>query len=80
MPEDEDLRINALRQELMREIEAVRNDAEGIGGDIEHRFDKIDSDVNNLRRWVVGLITVFGVIAAILAIAVSILALAANVI
>ena len=80
MAEDEDLRINALRQELMREIEAVRNDAEGIGGDIEHRFDTIDTQVGNLRFWLVCLVSVFGLIVAILAIAVSILAVAANVI
>ena len=64
----------------MREIDAVRNDAEGVGSDIEHRFDKLDSDISNIWRWVTGLIAVFGVIIAILAIAVSILALAANVI
>ncbi|MBA2440919.1 MAG: hypothetical protein H0V53_00725 [Rubrobacter sp.] len=80
MAEDEDLRIEALRQELMREIDAVRNDAKSIGGDIEHRFEKTDTDVENLRHRITGLIAVFGLIAAILAIAVSILALAANVI
>jgi len=71
--EDEDLRIDALRQQLMREIDAVRNDAEGIGSNIEHRFDKIDSQIKNLRFWVMGLVTVFGVIAATLAAAANII-------
>ncbi len=57
----------------MRKIDSVRNDAEGIGSDIEHRFDKIDAQIKNLRFWVVGLVTVFGVIAAILAAAANII-------
>lgn len=73
MTEDEDLRIKALRQELMRHVDAVKKDVEGVGGDIEHRFDKIDSDIKNLRFWVVGLVTVFGVIIAILAAAANII-------
>lgn len=73
MAEDEDLRIKALREELMRKIEAVSNNVEGVNGNIEHRFDKIDSDIRNLWRWVVGLIAVFGVIMAILAAAANII-------
>jgi hypothetical protein len=61
-----ELRLKALREELMRHVEAAKNDVENVHTDIEHRFDKIDSDIKNLWRWVVGLVSVFGVIAAIL--------------
>ncbi len=64
----------------MREIEAVKNDVGTAGNNIEHRFDSIGSDIKNLRFWVVGLVSVFGLIATLLAIAVSILAAAANII
>jgi hypothetical protein len=30
VPEDEDLRIEALRQELMREVDSVKNDIKGL--------------------------------------------------
>lgn len=30
MPEDEDLRIEALRQELMRQVDAVKNDVKNL--------------------------------------------------
>lgn len=64
----------------MREIDAVRNEIDGVGNDIGRRFDSIDSDIKNLRFWIVGLVSVFGVIATLLAIGVSILAAAANII
>jgi hypothetical protein len=44
------------------------------------RFDKVDSDINNVWRWVVGLVAVFGVIATLAAFAVAVLAAAANII
>jgi hypothetical protein len=66
-----ELRLKALREELMRHVDAAKNDAEGIRNDIEHRFDKLDSQIKGFRFWVVllitTLITVFGVVAAILA-------------
>ena len=69
MAEDDELelRLKALREELMRHVEAAKNDAENVRTGIEHRFDKIDSKINNLRFWVIVLITVFGIVAAILA-------------
>lgn len=80
MADDEDYRINALRQELMREIDAVRNEVDSVGNNIDRRFDSINTDIRNLRFWVVGLVSVFGVIATLGAIAVAILAAAANII
>jgi len=66
-----ELRLKALREELMRHVDAAKNDAEGVRTDIEHRFDKIDSQIKSFRFWVVllitTLITVFGILAAILA-------------
>ena len=50
----------------MRHVDAAKNDAESVRTDIEHRFDKIDSKINNLRFWVVVLITVFGIVAGLL--------------
>ena len=69
MPEDDELelRLKALREELVRHVDAAKNDAENVRTDIEHRFDKIDSKINNLRFWVIVLITIFGTVAAILA-------------
>ena len=73
MAEDDELelRLKALREELMRHVDAAKNDAEGVRTDIEHRFDKIDSQIKSFRFWVVllitTLITVFGILAAILA-------------
>lgn len=73
MAEDDELelRLKALREELMRHVDAAKNDVEGIRTDIEHRFDKLDSQIKSFRFWVVllitTLITVFGVVAAILA-------------
>lgn len=66
MAEDEDLRINALRQELMREIEAVRNSVDGDLGDIQ-------SNIRLLKWLFVAMIAVFSLIAAILAIAANII-------
>ncbi len=68
MTEDEELelRLKALREELMRHVDAAKSDVENVHTDIEHRFDKIDSKINNLRFWVVVLITVFGIVAALL--------------
>jgi t-SNARE complex subunit (syntaxin) len=66
-----ELRLKALREELMRHVDAVKNDVENVHTDIEHRFDNIDSQIKSFRFWVVLLITilitVFGVLAAILA-------------
>jgi hypothetical protein len=62
-----ELRLRALREELMRHVEAAKNDAENVRSDGEHRFDKINSKINNLRFWVIVLITIFGIIAALLA-------------
>jgi hypothetical protein len=67
--DDEELRIDALREELKREVESAKNDIKRIGDGIDYRFQKIDSDIANVWRWVVGLVAVFGVIAAILALA-----------
>ena len=72
MAEDDELelRLKALREELMRHVDAVRNDVESVRTDIEHRFDNIDSQIKSFRFWVVllitTLITVFGIVAAIL--------------
>jgi tetrahydromethanopterin S-methyltransferase subunit G len=68
-----ELRLKALREELMRHMDAVKNDVESVHTHIEHRFDKIDSDIKNLWRWVVGLVSVFGVIVAILVAAANII-------
>ena len=65
MAEDEDLRINALRQELMREIDAVRNDVNGDLGDIK-------SNIKLLKWLFVAMIAVFSLIATILAAAADI--------
>jgi hypothetical protein len=66
-----ELRLKALREELMRHVDAVKNDVENVHTDIEHRFDNIDSQIKSFRFWVVllitTLITVFGTLAAILA-------------
>jgi hypothetical protein len=62
-----ELRLKALREELMRHVEAAKNDAESVRNDIDHRLDKINSKINNLRFWVIVLISVFGIVAAILA-------------
>ena len=51
----------------MRHVEAAKNDAESVRNDIDHRLDKINSKINNLRFWVIVLISVFGILAAILA-------------
>ena len=69
MAEDDELelRLRALREELMRHVEAAKNDAENVRSDVEHRFDNINSKINNLRFWVIVLITIFGIIAALLA-------------
>ena len=66
MAEDEDLRINALRQELKREIEAVKNDVDGDLGNIK-------SNITLLRWLFVAMIAVFSLIAAILAAAANII-------
>jgi len=78
--DDEDYRIDALRQELMREIDAVKNDVDSVGNNIDNRFSNIDTDIRNLRFWIVGLVSVFGVIAALGAIAIAVLAAAADII
>jgi len=62
-----ELRLKALREELMRHVDAAKNDAESVRNDIDHRLDKINSKINNLRFWVIVLISVFGILAAILA-------------
>ncbi len=62
-----ELRLKALREELMRHVDAAKNDAESVRDDIDHRLDKFNTKINNLRFWVVVLISVFGVVAAILA-------------
>ena len=69
MAEDDELelRLKALREELMRHVDAAKNDAESVRNDIDHRLDKINSKINNLRFWVIVLISVFGILAAILA-------------
>lgn len=66
MAEDEDLRIDALRQEIMREVDAVKNDVEqSLGG--------LMGDIKNLK-WLLGiLIAVFALIATILALAANII-------
>jgi hypothetical protein len=66
-----ELRLKALREELMRHVDAAKNVVESIRADVEHGFDKIDSKIKSFRFWVVLLITilisVFGIVAAILA-------------
>ncbi len=73
MADDEEYRIDALRQELMREIDAVRNEVNNVGNNIDHRFDIINTNIRNLRFWLIGLVSVFGVIATILAVAADII-------
>lgn len=66
MAEDEDLRIDALRQEIMREVDAVKNDVEQSPGGLM-------GDIKNLK-WLLGiLIAVFALIATILALAANII-------
>lgn len=66
MTEDEDLRIKALREELKREMDGVRNDVGGRLGDIE-------SNIKLLKWLFVAMIGVFALIAAILASAANII-------
>lgn len=66
MAEDEDLRINALRQELMREIKVVKNDVGGDLGDIKSNI--------KLLKWL------FGAVIAVFSLIVAILVAAANII
>ena len=69
MAEDDELelRLKALREELMRHVEAAKNDAESVRNDTDHRLDKVNSKINNLQFWVIVLISIFGILAAILA-------------
>lgn len=76
--EDEDLRIKALREELMRHIETAKNEAEGVKGDLEHRFDKMETDVKNLKWWFMALVGVFGFIGTILALFLAIAVFASD--
>ncbi len=66
MAEDEDLRIEALRQELMREVDAVKNE---VGRDL----DDIKNNITLLKWFLLALIAVFSLIAAILAFAANII-------
>jgi hypothetical protein len=64
--EDEDYRIDALRQELMREIDSVRSDVDtSLGG--------IRTNIKLLKWLFMAVIAVFGSIATILAIAADII-------
>jgi hypothetical protein len=64
--EDEDYRIDALRQELIREIDSVRSD-------VEKGLDDIRTNIRLLKWLFMALVGVFGLIATILAIAANII-------
>lgn len=80
MADDEDLRIKALREELLRRIDAVKNDAEGVKGDLEHRFDKMETEVKNVKWWFIALVSVAGLLAAALALYLAITVFASDLI
>jgi hypothetical protein len=65
--EELELRLKALREELMRRVDAVKNDVENVHTGIEHRFDKIDSQIKTLQFLIGFVVTIFGIVAAILA-------------
>lgn len=69
MAEDDELelRLKALREELMRHVDAAKNDADGVRTEVEHRFDKIDTRIKHLQFLIGFVVTVFGIVAAILA-------------
>lgn len=66
MAEDEELRIKALREELMRKIETVGNDVNGSLGDLK-------TDVKVLKY-------LFGTLIAVFSLLLTIIAFAADVI
>lgn len=66
MADDEDLRINALRQELMREVDTVKNS-------VARDLDSVKGNIKLLKWLLVALIAVFSLITAILAAAANII-------
>jgi hypothetical protein len=64
--EDEDYRIDALRQELMREIDSVRSD-------IDTSLGSIKTNIKVLKWLFMAVIAVFGSLATVLAIAANII-------
>jgi hypothetical protein len=66
VPEDEDLRIEALRQELMREVDSVKNE-------INSSLNGLRKDIGTLKWLLLALIAVFSLIMAILASAANII-------
>jgi hypothetical protein len=62
-----ELRLKALREELMRHVDAAKSDVENVRADIEHGFDKIDTRIKHLHFLIGFVVTVFGIVAAILA-------------
>jgi hypothetical protein len=66
VPEDEDLRIEALRQELMREVDSVKNETNSS-------LNGLRKDIGTLKWLLLALIAVFSLIMAILASAANII-------
>lgn len=66
MAEDEDLRIEALRQELMKELSTVENN-------VNRDLDIIKTNIRVLKWLFGGMIAVFSLIATILAFAAGVL-------
>lgn len=66
VPNDDDLRIEALRQELKRDMEAIKNEVDSSMGDIK-------TNITVLKYLFGAMIAVFGLIASILAFAANII-------
>jgi hypothetical protein len=64
--EDEDYRIDALRQELMREIDSVRSD-------IDTSLSSIKTNIRVLKWLFMAVIAVFGSLATVIALAANII-------
>ncbi len=66
MADDEELRIKALREEMMKEMQTVRTD-------VNDRLGGLETNVAVLKWLFLGIIAVFGLIATILALAANII-------